>query len=46
MPVADNPALSESTREDLTSLSCQATENHLMVKPAIGQLWMFDVLNA
>src|SRR6476659_2511493 len=44
--VARNPARSESQRASRTSWSCHASENHFVVKPGIGQLWMVDELNA
>ena len=44
--VANRPARSDSHRAVRTSSSCQASENHFVVKPGIGQLWMFDELNA
>src|SRR4029079_11360917 len=44
--VAVRPALTESQRASRTSWSCHASENHLVVKPGMGQLWMFDALNA
>src|SRR6266511_5848248 len=44
--VASPPAFSERTSAERASSSCQAVPNHLVLKPAIGQLWMFDELNA
>ena len=40
------PALTESQSASRTSSSCHAAVNHFVVKPGIGQLWMFDELNA
>ena len=44
--VAKRPARSESQSAVRTSSSFHASENHFVVKPGIGQLWMFDELNA
>src|SRR5689334_18865354 len=44
--VANSPALSDSTNAARTCGSCQATVNHLVLSPWMGQLWMFDELNA
>src|SRR5512133_1089864 len=44
--VASTAAFSDSTRASRASWSCQAEVNHFVLKPAIGQLWMFDELNA
>ena len=44
--VASRPARSESQSASRTSWSFQASENHFVVKPGIGQLWMFDELKA
>ena len=44
--VASSPARSESHSASRTSGSSHACENHFVVKPAIGQLWMFDELKA
>ena len=35
-----------ATSASRISSLCQATRNHFVEKPAIGQLWMFDGLNA
>src|SRR2546423_8659990 len=44
--VAKPAAFNESTSASRASWSCHAVPNHLVLKPAIGQLWMFDELNA
>src|SRR5689334_13714617 len=44
--VATAAALSERTSASRASWLCQAAVNHSVLKPAIGQLWMFDELNA
>src|SRR5213596_691764 len=44
--VASTAAFSESTSASRASWSCHAKLNHFVLKPAIGQLWMFDELNA
>ena len=44
--VASAPACSESHRAWAMSPSWYAAENQLVVQPGIGQLWMFDRLNA
>src|SRR5262252_10972293 len=44
--VANRPALTESANAARTCGSCQATENHFVLSPAMGQLWMFEELNA
>src|SRR5262245_59704254 len=44
--VAVRPALTDSQSASRTSSSCQAAENHCVVKPGIGQLWIFEELNA
>src|SRR3954464_8530314 len=44
--VASPAALSESTSASRASWSCHAVLNHFVLNPAIGQLWMFDELNA
>src|SRR5215467_4699702 len=44
--VASTPALSDSTNAARTCGSCQATPNHLVLSPWMGQLWMFEELNA
>ena len=44
--VAATAAFSESTRAACTCGSCQATENHFVLNPWIGQVWMLDALNA
>ena len=46
MAVAATPALTDRARALRTSGSCQATENHFSEYPAMGQLSMFDRLNA
>jgi hypothetical protein len=38
--------LSDSTNAARTWGSCQATENHFVLSPWIGQLCTFDELNA
>ena len=45
-PVAKRPARRESQSASRTSGSFQASENHFVVKPGIGQLWTFDELKA
>src|SRR5215470_4991143 len=44
--VASRLARNESQSAPRTSSSCHASENHFVVKPGIGQLWIFDELNA
>src|SRR3954468_16653467 len=44
--VARTAAFSERTSASRASWSCQAELNHFVLKPAIGQLWMFEELNA
>ena len=44
--VANPAAFSESTSALRASSLCQAVPNHLVLNPAIGQLWMFEELNA
>ena len=44
--VARSPARNESQSASRTSSSCHASENHFVVKPGIGQLWMFEELKA
>src|ERR671936_2031091 len=44
--VANPAAFSESTSALRASWFCHASRNHLVLKPAIGQLWMFDELKA
>src|SRR5512146_707066 len=44
--VARPAALSESTSASRASWLSHAIRNHRVLKPAIGQLWMFDELNA
>src|SRR5437588_5611063 len=44
--VASPPAFSESTSALRASSLCHAALNHLVLKPAIGQLWMFEELKA
>src|ERR687885_547421 len=44
--VATAAAFSESTSASRASVFSQASWNHLVVKPGIGQLWMLDELNA
>ena len=44
--MAQSAAFSESSSAERASWSCQATRNQRVVKPGIGQLWMFEVLNA
>src|SRR6266545_2178558 len=44
--VARPPAFNESTSALRASSLCHAALNHLVLKPAIGQLWMFEELNA
>src|SRR5919202_1105157 len=45
MPVAASAALIESQKAVRASSFRHAEPNHLSVKPAIGQLWMFEELN-
>src|SRR5947208_14765414 len=42
--VARTAAFSDSTKASRASWSCQAELNHFVVKPAIGQLWVFEEL--
>src|SRR5919201_4233277 len=44
--VAATAALSESSKAPRASSLCHAVENHLVENPEIGQLWMFEGLNA
>src|ERR1700737_826682 len=44
--VAASPACKESTNAERTSESFHVAVNHLKVRPAMGQLSMFDVLKA
>src|SRR5580693_6759262 len=44
--VATTAAFSDSTSAARTCGSCQATENHFVLNPWIGQVWMIDELNA
>src|SRR2546423_6194773 len=44
--VARPPAFSESTSADRASSFSHAARNHFVLNPAIGQLWMFEELNA
>src|SRR5437868_14940005 len=44
--VATPAAFSESRSASRASVFSQAARNHFVEKPAIGQLWMFDELNA
>src|ERR671932_669988 len=44
--VASAAAFSESTSASRASWLSHAALNHFVLKPAIGQLWMFDSLNA
>src|SRR5919204_1564131 len=44
--VASPAALSESTSALRASSFSHAARNHFVLKPAIGQLWMFEELNA
>src|ERR687887_494019 len=46
MAVARPAAFNERTSASRASWFSQAERNHLVLKPAIGQLWMFDALNA
>src|ERR1700686_4915225 len=46
MAVAGRPAWAESSNAVRTFGSFQVETNHLVVSPGIGQLSMFDVLNA
>src|SRR5215471_5971012 len=43
---ANRPALTDSTNAARTCGSFQATENHFVLSPAIGQLCTFEELNA
>src|SRR5215470_1144453 len=44
--VATAAALSERTSASRASWLCHAALNHFVLKPAIGQLWMFEELKA
>src|SRR5919202_1301513 len=44
--VARAAAFSERTSASRASVFSQASWNHFVVKPGIGQLWMFEELNA
>src|SRR5262245_10691128 len=44
--VAVRPALTDSQSASRTSSSRQASPNHFVVKPGMGQLWMFEELKA
>src|SRR5690242_987069 len=44
--VARPAALSERKSADLASSFSHAERNHFVLKPEIGQLWMFEELNA
>src|SRR6476659_2491996 len=44
--VATPAALSERTSASRASWLCHTAVNHVVLKPAIGQLWMFEELNA
>src|SRR6185312_13757773 len=44
--VARSPAWSDTSKADRTLSSFQVALNHLSVSPGMGQLWMFEVLNA
>src|SRR5689334_6097967 len=44
--VATPAAFSERTSASRASWLCQTAVNHFVLKPAIGQLWMFEELNA
>src|SRR5207244_12005370 len=44
--VAIPAAFSDRTRALRASSLCHAAWNHFVLKPAIGQLWMLDELNA
>src|SRR3981081_1733584 len=44
--VAASPAWTERSSADRTSGSSHVAVNHLVVRPGIGQLSMFEVLNA
>ena len=44
--VAIAPAFSERMSALRASSLCHAAWNHLVLKPAIGQLWMFEELKA
>ena len=46
MPVASSAARTESQSASRTSCVCHATLNQCVVKPGIGQLWTFELLNA
>ena len=45
-PVATSATRTESHSASRTSCECQATLNQFVVKPGIGQLCTFDLLNA
>src|SRR5690242_740264 len=45
VPVASSAHRTESQIAFLTSCECQATLNQCVVKPGIGQLWIFERLN-
>src|SRR5580765_5585476 len=45
-PVATSATRTESHNASRTSCECQATLNHFVVKPGIGQLCTFDELKA
>ena len=44
--VASIAAFSDRISASRASWSCHAELNHFVLKPAIGQLWMFEELNA
>src|SRR5438093_7968946 len=44
--VAKAAAFSDRTSASRASVLCHAVPNHFVLKPAIGQLWMFDALKA
>src|SRR6266576_2290945 len=44
--VASPAVFNDRTSASRASWLCQAEPNHFVVNPAIGQLWMFDELNA
>ena len=44
--VANRPALTESQSAECTCGSFQATENHFVLRPGMGQLCTFELLNA
>src|SRR6266536_1044835 len=44
--VANPAALSDRTSAVRASSLCQAVWNHFVLNPAMGQLWMFEELNA